>query len=140
MVPAQKNFRSNPKKQARNFAIAVEEHRRASPVERRIGLLKQVDVEVANFSKICEYFLKAERTRLISSVEKSFVNGAKESVGALLKNLYTNRENLVLDPLQVRSLKTFIEKIDSATNAHELNEAFSFFNRNSCILKLPARN
>ncbi|MBT7241521.1 MAG: hypothetical protein HN878_03460 [Candidatus Diapherotrites archaeon] len=140
MKPSRATIRRNAKKERRRRAISAEEHRRASPVDRRIKFLKEVDVEVANLRVVAEYLIKAERSPLIIRTERDFVAGAKSSVGGLLKSLFTNREHLVLDKLQVKSLETFIEKIDSATSAHELNEAFSFFNRNSCILKLPAKN
>jgi len=140
MLPTNRPQRRNLKKEKRKLAISAEEHRRASPVDRRIKLLKDVDVEVANLRSVAEYLIKAERGKLINSVEADFVRGAKESVGSLLEHLLATREILKFDALQERSLRTFIAKISNAKNAVELNEALNFFNRTSCILKLPARN
>jgi len=140
MLPKATRMRTSPKKEARRRLIAIEEHRRATPIERRMRLLKDLDTEVATLRQVAEYLIKAERGKLINSVEADFVRGAKESVGSILEHLLATREISRFDSLQERSLEVFIKKIREAENAAELNDAFNFFNRNSCILKLPARN
>lgn len=121
------------------FMRAAEAHRKAGPIRSRSGILHSLDVTAKNLRDHAEFFLRTGRGKLIEKAEADFVSGVKDSFGGTLRILLEGGENLHLDVVQKRTLATFIEKISSTHDARSLIDALEFFNRNSCILKLPAQ-